>query len=85
MVSTKPGQLQVEGSFRGFPFHDLRHLYAVEKLRAGRGLCDLSKHVGHTSVKTTEIYLAFLTPGQAEAAKSASAQNAAQPNGLDGG
>ncbi len=65
--------------FRPFRFHDLRHLYAVEQLRTGRGLYDLSKHLGHTSVKTTEIYLAFLTPEQAGAAKSTSAQIAAQP------
>lgn len=60
--------------FRRFRFHDLRHLFAVEALRSGRmGIYELSKHLGHTSVKTTEIYLAFLTPEEAESAqKSAS-------------
>ena len=29
----------------------------------------LSKHLGHTSVKTTEIYLAFLTPEKADLAR----------------
>ncbi len=29
----------------------------------------LQQQLGHTSVKTTEIYLAFLTPEQAECAK----------------
>jgi integrase/recombinase XerD len=38
----------------------------------------LSKHLGHTSVKTTEIYLAFLTPDEAERAKSGTAQKTAQ-------
>lgn len=71
--------------FRRFRFHDLRHLYAVEELRSGRGLYDLSKHLGHTSVKTTEIYLAFLTPSQAEAAKATSAQKTAQPQRFERG
>lgn len=49
-----------------FRFHDLRHLFAVEALQQGRmGIYELSRHLGHTSVKTTEIYLAFLTPEQA--------------------
>lgn len=55
-----------------FRFHDLRHLYAVEELRAGRSIYDLSKHLGHTSVKTTEIYLAFLTPEEEATAKKGS-------------
>ena len=44
-----------------FRFHDLRHLFAVEALRSGMGIYDLSQHLGHTSVKTTEIYLNHLT------------------------
>ena len=65
--------------FRRFRFHDLRHLYAVEALRGGRSIYDLSQHLGHTSVKTTEIYLAFLTPAEAQRAKAGMAQNQAQP------
>ena len=65
-------------AFRRFRFHDLRHLYAVEVLLGGMSIYTLSKHLGHTSVKTTEIYLAFLTPEQAERAKSESAHRAAQ-------
>lgn len=58
-------------TFRRFRFHDLRHLFAVEYLRDGGNLYTLSKMLGHTSVKTTEaVYLAFLTPEQAERAKS---------------
>jgi integrase/recombinase XerD len=65
--------------FRGFRFHDLRHLYAVEYLKAGKGsLYDLQRLLGHASVKTTEIYLAFLTPEQAKAAMHGVAQKAAQ-------
>jgi DNA-binding transcriptional LysR family regulator len=35
--------------------HDLRHRYAVRQVQAGRDIYDLSRHLGHTSVKTTEI------------------------------
>ena len=61
---------QEKREYHRFRFHDLRHLYAVEYLRAGKGsLYDLQKLLGHASVKTTEIYLEFLTPEQAKAAK----------------
>lgn len=65
--------------FQRFRFHDLRHLFAVEELRRGVSIYDVQQHLGHTSVKTTEIYLDFLTPEQQAAAKKASAQNPAQP------
>lgn len=49
--------------FRRFRFHDLRHLFAVEYLRHGRGsLYELQQILGHSSVKTTEIYLNHLKP-----------------------
>lgn len=55
--------------FSGFRFHDLRHLFAVEYLRAKRGsLYDLQMILGHDSVTTTEIYLDHLTPDQKRAA-----------------
>jgi integrase/recombinase XerD len=53
-------------------FHGLRHQCAVEALRDGMSIYALSKHLGHTSVKTTEIYLAFLTGEEAEAARGVS-------------
>ena len=56
--------------FRRFRFHDLRHLHAVEYLKVGGSLYDLSKRLGHTSVKTTEIYLDFLTAEEAAKAKA---------------
>jgi len=60
--------------FRPFRFHDLRHLWAVEALKGGMGIYALSKHLGHTSVSVTErVYLAFLTPEEAEAAKAKAA------------
>lgn len=52
-----------------FRFHDLRHLYAVEALRGGMSIYRVSQHLGHTSVKTTEIYLTHLTPDEADLAR----------------
>jgi integrase/recombinase XerD len=48
-------------AFRPFRFHDLRHLHAVNWLKDGRSIYDLQKRLGHTSIKTTEGYLQFLT------------------------
>lgn len=56
--------------FRPFRFHDLRHAFAVDELKSGRmGLYALRQHLGHDSVKTTEIYLAFLTADEADQAR----------------
>jgi integrase/recombinase XerD len=52
-------ELDLEHRFR---FHDLRHLHAVDWLRSGRSIYDLQQRLGHSSIKTTEMYLAFLTP-----------------------
>lgn len=59
--------------FRRFRFHDLRHWYAVDYLRrhGGTAIYDLQKNLGHASIKTTEIYLAYLTPGERSAQKPA--------------
>jgi mRNA-degrading endonuclease RelE of RelBE toxin-antitoxin system len=48
--------------YERFPFHNLRHLHAVEWLQSGRSIYDLQHRLGHTSLKTTEMYLEFLTP-----------------------
>ena len=56
-----------EPGFKRFRFHELRHLFAVEALRGGMSIYALSKHLGHTSVKTTEIYLAYLTAEEKQA------------------
>lgn len=46
-------------AFRPFTFHDLRHWYAVEILRAERGsIYQLQKNLGHASIKTTR----FISP-----------------------
>ncbi|WP_256138145.1 tyrosine-type recombinase/integrase [Komagataeibacter swingsii] len=47
--------------FTRFHIHDLRHAFAIRWLKAGGDIYHLSRHLGHTSVKTTEIYLSALT------------------------
>ncbi|WP_457105942.1 tyrosine-type recombinase/integrase [Methylobacterium sp. P5_C11] len=65
--------------FRRFRFHDLRHRFAVDYLRTGRGgIYELQHELGHTSLKVTEGYLAFRTAEEAQAAKDAAAQKSAQ-------
>jgi integrase/recombinase XerD len=55
--------------FRPFRFHDLRHRHAVDWLQSGRSIYDLQHRLGHSSIKTTEVYLAFLTPEQTRLVK----------------
>ncbi len=74
---------QSGGQFRPFRFHDLRHLFAVEYLRELRGtIYSLQQELGHTSIKTTEGYLAYLTPSEQQAAKHGVIQNAQQDQRL---
>lgn len=70
---------QKEGvEFRRFRFHDLRHRFAVDFLKDGLGtIYDLQMHLGHESIKTTELYLKYLTPEEARAAKGSSAHGTA--------
>lgn len=66
-------------SLRRFRFHDLRHLFAVEFLRQGRGtIYELQQILGHRSIKTTEQYLEYLTPDEKLAAQHGVVQIAAQ-------
>jgi integrase/recombinase XerD len=48
-------------TFRPFRVPDRRHAFALRWLRAGGSIFDLSKHLGHTSVLTTEGYASLLT------------------------
>lgn len=59
--------------FTPYRLHDLRHEFAIRWLEEGGGIYPLSRHMGHSSVKTTEIYLeaAEMTDAQQEAAKNA--------------
>lgn len=54
--------------FRRFTFHDLRHVHAVNWLKSGRSIYVLQQRLGHTSIKTTEMYLAYLTPEEKQIA-----------------
>jgi integrase/recombinase XerD len=47
--------------FRPFTFHHLRHRGAVDWLKSGRSIYVLQQRLGHTSIKTTEMYLEYLT------------------------
>jgi integrase/recombinase XerD len=49
--------------------HDLRHLFAVEYLKAGGSLYTLQGILGHTTIRTTEGYLDHLAPEEAARAK----------------
>lgn len=55
--------------FRRWRIHDLRHRFAVRWLKAGGDIYRLSRHLGHTSVKTTEIYLDHLTEDELDAVR----------------
>jgi integrase/recombinase XerD len=55
--------------FRRFRFHHLRHRHAVDWLKSGRDIYSLQGRLGHTSIKTTEIYLSYLTPEEIQIAK----------------
>jgi integrase/recombinase XerD len=54
--------------FRPFRFHDLRHVHAVNWLKSGRSIYVLQQRLGHTSIKTTEMYLIYLTPQERQTA-----------------
>jgi integrase/recombinase XerD len=60
---------QCRHTFLRFRFHDLRHLFAVRYLQKSGSIYTLQGIMGHTSVKTTEIYLAYLTPDQQHKSK----------------
>jgi len=71
------GKLAEDGKLERFRVHDLRHRFAVLWLRAGGDIYALSRHLGHSSVKTTEIYLGYV-PGGRAAEQNRPAQNPAQ-------
>ena len=58
-------------TFRRFRAHDLRHAFAVRWLRNGGSIYHLSKHLGHSNVKTTEGYLLWLTVEEQDAVRLA--------------
>lgn len=53
-------------AFKAFRLHDLRHAFAVRWLLAGGDIYALSKHLGHSTVKTTEQhYLCMISEYEA--------------------
>lgn len=78
-VSSRFALLVRRSGARPFRFHDLRHWFAVDYLRRGGSIYTLSQILGHSSVKTTEIYLCFLTPEEQLVAK----RLGGQPPGSD--
>lgn len=52
-----------------FRFHDLRHWFAVDYLRRGGSIYRLQQILGHSSIRTTEIYLDYLTPEEQDVSK----------------
>ena len=42
-----------------FRCHDLRHKFAIDYLKNGGDIYKLKQILGHSSVKTTEMYLAY--------------------------
>jgi integrase len=64
-------QLAAIGKRAGVRFrrHDLRHRYAVDYLRDGGSIYDLQQILGHSTIRTTELYLDYLTPDEQLVAK----------------
>lgn len=61
--------------FTRFRLHDLRHEYAARWLEAGGNIYDLSRHLGHDSVSTTErFYLRFVPAEEQDNARKTRAQ-----------
>ena len=55
----------IAGAKQTWRVHDLRHGYAIRALKGGMSIYAVSRHLGHTSVKTTENYLGYLTTAEA--------------------
>ncbi len=62
-------------------FHDLRHKYARDFLRGDGNIYELQKQLGHSSVKTTEMYLFNLTDDQHEEVAKVTAKIGNRSNG----
>lgn len=71
-VASRFAALAKKHARRRFRFHDLRHWYAVDYLRRGGGVYSLQKILGHSSIRTTELYLDYLTPMEADNARNVS-------------
>ena len=67
----------------GHRFHDLRHTFATEALRAGVDAKSISETLGHSSVAfTLDVYAGFTSDMQDEAAKRMQALIISRGNGV---
>jgi len=58
--SSRFGFLMDREKIKCFRYHDLRQKFAIDYLKAGGDIYRLSRILGHSSVKTTEIYLGYV-------------------------
>lgn len=65
MIKLTAFRANVKTNVRASP-HTLRHYYAIKSLGLGTSIHQLSRNLGHESIKTTEIYLAQITNEQLE-------------------
>ena len=63
MIKYTAQKVKVRSSVRTSP-HTLRHYYAIKSLSLGTPITQLSKNLGHESIRTTEIYLTQITNEQ---------------------
>jgi integrase/recombinase XerC len=57
---------QKKAGVKPFNFHAFRHAYAVYSLRNRADLLDIKEQMGHSSIKTTAIYLEVVDEGRKE-------------------
>lgn len=65
MVLYTANKANVRSIVRASP-HSLRHYYAIKSLELGTPIHVLSRNLGHSSIKTTEVYLSQITNEQIE-------------------
>jgi len=65
MIKLTAKKANVREIVRASP-HTFRHYYAIKSLELGTPIYQLSKNLGHSSIKTTEIYLSQITNEQLE-------------------
>lgn len=62
--------IKAAGIHRRITFHSFRHTYATLQLAKGTDIYTVSKMLGHTNVKTTQIYAKVVDEKKNEAAKA---------------
>jgi integrase len=63
-----PGWLKSAGIEKPFTFHCFRHTFATLQISMGTDIYTVSKMLGHTDLKTTEIYAKIVDQKKKEAA-----------------